>query len=369
MMRILALNGSPKGDYSIMLQTVRYIAKKHPEHSFQTLNVGAGIKRFERDFSEAKAALEQAEMILFSYPVYTFLVPGQLHRFVELMKASGLSFRGAYATQITTSKHFYDVTAHRFIQENAQDMGMKFIRGLSADMDDLLTEKGQADALHFFDYLLWCVENDVFEPLLQTRPAFVPQPVSPLADTAGKTGDVVIVADIAAEDTQLAAMVARFQAACSLRTRVVNIREFPFNGGCISCFHCAADGKCIYTDGFDTFLREQIQTAQAVVIACALRDHSMGSLFMIYDDCQFCNGHRTVTMGMPFGYLISRSYSTERNLQTVVEGRAEVGGTSLPAWPAMNTIPTARSTTSPNGCATRRSGIMYSPPTSSVWAA
>ena len=55
----------------------------------------------------------------------------------------------------------------------------------------------------------------------------------------------------------------------------------------------------------------------------------MGAAFKQYDDRQFCNGHRTVTMGMPMGYLISGDYSKEFNLQMIVEGRAEVGGNFL----------------------------------------
>lgn len=51
----------------------------------------------------------------------------------------------------------------------------------------------------------------------------------------------------------------------------------------------------------------------------------MGASFKLYDDRQFCNGHRTVTMGMPVGYLISGNYNEEFNLQMIVEGRAQVG--------------------------------------------
>lgn len=47
-----------------------------------------------------------------------FLVPSQLHRFLELLKASDIDLSGKAATQVTTSKHFYDVTAHRFIEDN-----------------------------------------------------------------------------------------------------------------------------------------------------------------------------------------------------------------------------------------------------------
>ena len=55
----------------------------------------------------------------------------------------------------------------------------------------------------------------------------------------------------------------------------------------------------------------------------------MGAAFKQYDDRQFCNGHRTVTMGMPMGYLVSGDYSKEFNLQTIIEGRCEVGGNFL----------------------------------------
>ena len=48
-----------------------------------------------------------------------------------------------------------------------------------------------------------------------------------------------------------------------------------------------------------------------------------------YDDRQFCNGHRTVTVGMPVAYLISGNYSGEYNLQTLVEARSQVGGTKI----------------------------------------
>ena len=55
----------------------------------------------------------------------------------------------------------------------------------------------------------------------------------------------------------------------------------------------------------------------------------MGALMKLYDDRQFCNGHRTVTMGMPVAYLVSGAYSAETNLQTVVSARAQVGGNPL----------------------------------------
>ena len=325
-MNILVINGSPKGNNSITLQTVLYLEKLNPNHKFNILNVGAKIKSLEKDFTPAIEAIKAADVLLFSYPVYTFIAPCQLHRFIELMKEHGVNVAGKVATQITTSKHFYDITAHRYIQDNCQEMGMNFIRGLSADMEDLTTKKGQKQATDFWNHFCWCMEKEYFEPVY-VRPVTLAlhQATVPAHSSANLDGDVVIVTDCTPENESLAAMIARFQAVLPKKTRIVNISEYPFKGGCLGCFNCAVDGTCIYKDGFDTFLREDIQKADAIVYAFTIRDHSMGARFKMYDDRQFCNGHRTVTIGMPIGYLVSGCYSVETNLQTIIEGRANVG--------------------------------------------
>lgn len=329
-MDILILNGSPKGENSITLQTMLYLQKKFPGHSFRILHVGQRIKALEKDFAPAREALEWAQILVFSYPVYTFLAPCQLHRFIELVKEQGVDIHGKIATQVTTSKHFFDVTAHRYIQDNCADLRLHYIPGLSADMEDLTTEKGRQEAENWWQHFLWCVGKHFFAPALPAQPRTPPVPVTAEPAAAkDRKGDVVIVADLLPGDTQLQAMVDAFRNALPYPTRVVNIREYPFRGGCLGCFRCAADGKCVYTDGFDEFLRNDIQKADAIVYAFTVRDHSMGARFKMYDDRQFCNGHRTVTIGMPIGYLVSGNLSREENLCTVIEGRAQVGSNIL----------------------------------------
>lgn len=339
-MKILVLNGSPKGQYSITLQTVRYLEKMFPKHIFQVLDVGQRIKALERDLTPVLEALKGARLVLFAYPVYTFIAPSQLHRLIELLKESGVDLRGKYATQITTSKHFYDVTAHRYIRENCQDMGMKYIKGLSADMEDLLQPEGRRQAVKFFRYVCWCMGRGYCETApekQQEKPcvpvsATAPDPVSlpdPVSPESADRRQVVIVTDCRPGDENLRKMTKRFRALLPVSSRVVNIREYPFRGGCLGCFRCAVSGKCVYTDGFDEFLRNEIQKADAIVYAFTVRDHSMGAAFKQYDDRQFCNGHRTVTRGMPVGYLVSGNYSREENLRTIIEARCEVGGNFL----------------------------------------
>ena len=348
-MHILVLNGSPKGENSITLQTVRYLEKRFADRtdvSFSVLHVGQRIKSIEKDFDQAEKELKNADLLLFCYPVYTFLVPSQLHRFIELIKERGTDLSGKFAAQITTSLHFYDVTAHRFIRDNCDDLGLRYLCGLSADMEDLLKSEGRKQAEDFFEHLLWCAQNGIAErplyPALCGQTPFHPAPMQAAGtEEPAFHADrrIAIVADLGSE--ALSEMVGRFRAVSGCQTELIDLNAFPFAGGCLGCFRCAADGSCIYKDGFDRFLRERIQSADAIVYAFSIRDHSMGSRMKLFDDRQFCNGHRTVTMGKPVGYLIDGAYDAEPNLRMLIESRAEVGGNFLAGVATNETNPAA----------------------------
>ncbi len=333
-MKIAVINGSPKGKYSVTLQTVRYLEKKYSEHEFSVLHAGQRIKALEKDFSKAKELLESSDAVLFSYPVYTFLAPSQLHRFIELLKENDVDLTDKYATQISTSKHFYDVTAHKYIEENSLDLKMRYIRGLSADMEDLLQEKGRDEAEKFFDRFIWSVKEGIFEQNKKSESAEIS--FSPIRPTLNKKEseklggkDILILTDETDPDSNLSAMINYFRSVFAYKTRVVNISDFPFAGGCLGCLKCAVSEKCVYKDGFDTFLRDNIQKADSIIYAFKITDHSMGTRFKMYDDRNFCNGHRTLTVGMPVGYIVSGNYSNENNLKTVIEARCETGGNFL----------------------------------------
>ena len=327
-MKIAVINGSPKGKNSITLQSLLYLEKLYGDrHEFRQLHAGQTIRALEKDFTKAEELLDWADAIIFSYPVYTFIAPAQLHRFIELIFEKGIDLSGKFATSISTSKHFYDVTAHKYIEENSLDLGLKYVKGHSADMDDLTKREGRDELVKFFEYFLWCFENDIHEESkANDEPrervlATIPQ----MTKNSEKFGDVVIITDCTDETSNLHRMIERFRAVLPYKTRIFNIAEFPFQGGCLGCFSCAVSGKCIYKDNFDTILRESIQTADAIVYAFNIKYHSFGSRLKMYNDRNFCNGHRTVTVGMPIGYLLSGEYEREENLRMVVEGRAEVG--------------------------------------------
>ena len=48
-MKIIVLNGSPKGDVSVTMQYINYLKKKFTEHELKIINISQKIAQIEKD--------------------------------------------------------------------------------------------------------------------------------------------------------------------------------------------------------------------------------------------------------------------------------------------------------------------------------
>ena len=146
-MKIVVLNGSPKGQVSVTMQYVRFLEKKSPQHKFTILNVCHDSKQLEEDegaFNAAIKTIQNADAVLWATPVYVFVVPGPYKRFIELVIERGVTtaFKGKYAVILTTSVHFFDHTAHAYLHGISEDFGMHVAGSHSAEMYDSAQARG-----------------------------------------------------------------------------------------------------------------------------------------------------------------------------------------------------------------------------------
>ncbi len=325
-MNILVLNASPKAKTSITLQNALYLEKKFPAHKFEYIHIGVGKETNRRNLEKTVEAVRECDLVIFSFPVYTFLAPSQLNYFIRLLKDKNLRFEGKTATCITTSKHFYDMTAHSYIEENLLDLGFEWIEGLSLDMEDLLKEEGQKALTSYFERTLWAKENNIVEKRERKEVESLPLPEKiTKGDEKKDDYTVTIVADYTYNRERLSRLVENFRVLFPYKTKVVELQNFSFKGGCLGCLKCALEGKCVYSDGFDDLLENQILSSDAVIYAFTIIDHSMGPLFKNYDDRRFYFGHRTVTQFKSVGYIIDGNLEEEENLKTVLTARSDVG--------------------------------------------
>lgn len=58
-MKIVVLNGSPKGNVSVTMQYVKFIQEKFPEHELNIINISERIKKIEKDEAYFKEIISE----------------------------------------------------------------------------------------------------------------------------------------------------------------------------------------------------------------------------------------------------------------------------------------------------------------------
>jgi multimeric flavodoxin WrbA len=328
-MKIVVLNGSPKGETSITMQYVRYVQKVYPQHELEIEHVVPRIKKLESDeqaFGEIVERVRRADGVLWAFPLYVFLVHGSYKRFIELIEERGAqdAFAGKYAASLSTSIHFFDHTAHNYVHAVCDDLGMRTVGAFSPAMYDLLKERGRTQLTQFAGEFFRAVEvQSVTQrstlPLAAPTLEYVPGPARQPVETGGKR--VVLVSDAEPNQTNLLRMIERFQASFAQKVTTINLHDVDIKGGCLGCLKCGYDNECAYEgkDGFIEFYNSQLKPADILVFAGAMRDRYLSATWKTFFDRSFFNGHAPSLAGKQFGFLISGPLSQVANLRQILE--------------------------------------------------
>ena len=333
-MKIVVLNGSPKGDISVTMQYVAYIRKKFPEHTYEILNVAHEIKKIEKDtglWNETIGSIRSADIVLWAFPLYVMVVCSQYKRFIELIferKAEG-AFAGTYAAALSTSIHFFDQTAHAYIHAISDDLGMKYLGFYSADMKDLLTGKERERLEKFISLLVTAVQEKMpvqreNSPLVRPSLAYVPGEVQKTVGTGTKK--VVILTDDDGSSPNLVAMTDRLLKIFSGSVELINLHDVNIKGGCLGCCQCAYDNTCVYTDGYVDFYKNRLVPADIIIMAGPVHDRYLSSAWKQFFDRSFFKGHTPGLKGKQVGFVIAGSLHQIPSLKEVLTAWADNGG-------------------------------------------
>ena len=333
-MNIVVIQGSPSGNKGVTAQSVRYLQQRFGDHEFECIEVSRRIKKIERDRDTLDAIVErmvQADAIVWAFPVYLMLVPAQMKRFVELVIefAQPGAFDGKVATAISTSAHHYDHTAHDYLHGISCDLGMRYVRGFSADMRDLLEEKGRADLEGFFGDFL---RRAAGEPVLDAAVAPVRddvrayEPMLPARAAKTGAGRIVIIDDTAPADHNLRNMIRVFDRASATPVDRIELQTLRMDGGCLGCMKCSDGAACVYRDEYEAAFEDRVKTADVILYAGAIHDRFLSARMKTFIDRYFSNGHRPVLAGKAVGFLVSGPLGQLDTLREVIEAHIEVGG-------------------------------------------
>jgi multimeric flavodoxin WrbA len=338
-MNILVLGGSPKGEKSVTMQYVRFLELSFPEHAFETVQVSQGIRRLEEDPACFGAVLDRvraADLVLWATPVYYFLVPSQLKRFIELIgeRDSGEAFAGRPGAALTTSIHFFDQTAHAYLQGVGEDLGMPWLGSHSAEMMDLTRPEGQAALLGFARDILDGVARRrnpprVFEPAPPHGRVYEPGPPSPPVDQGSRR--VLLVTHRDPRAPNLARMVDRLAAAFARPAEVADLSLVAIRAGCQGCLRCGFDNQCVFEgkDDHIDFFREKVMAAHILVFAGAVRDRYLSARWKAFFDRSFFRGHAPSLSGKQVAWVVAGPLRRLPHLREIMEAYPQLQQASL----------------------------------------
>jgi multimeric flavodoxin WrbA len=333
-MRIVVLNGSPKGQQSVTMQYVRYIEKRFPRHRFTYIDISEKIQRLEKSeqaFNEVIDVVREADGVLWAFPLFYFLVPSQYKRFIELIRerGAGEAFRDKYTAVLTTSIHILDMIAHHYMNGICDDLHMKYTGSFSASMYDLL-KKGQRKQLFlFFKYFLLSIRQKSptprnYSPVVDHARKYQPNLTKGHLAMRGKK--ILIVSDAKPEQANLNAMITRLQNSFFGGTELINLNDLDIKGGCLGCLQCSYDNVCVYEgkDGFVDFFNQKVRPADILVFVGAIQDRHLSSQWKCFFDRTFFNTHIPSMQGKQMGFLVSGPLGQLPDLRQFMEAYVEV---------------------------------------------
>jgi multimeric flavodoxin WrbA len=330
-MRVVVLNGSPKGERSVTMRYMYYLQKNFPEHEFEYIHASLYCGKMDKNpgyFEQVIDAVRKSDAVVWAFPLYYMLVHSQYKRFIELIfeRQCADAFRGRYAVALSTSIHFFDHTAHNYIRAVCEDMGMRYIDFYPAKMEDLLKKEKQESLLNFFRRIERAMDataapGRAFAPLPDRDYSFVPE-----GDYHGRKISgmkAVVVADMQSDRPAVAAM-ARYFAGHFENCGISDIRAIDF-GPCLGCVKCGFDNICAY-DGKDEFiplLKDRILPGDVIVFALGMRDRHFSSLWQRYLERNFVNTHIPVLRGKQLAFLVSGPLSFNHNAREILQAYTE----------------------------------------------
>jgi multimeric flavodoxin WrbA len=332
-MKITVLNGSPKGNLSVTMQYVNFIQKKFPHHELKILNIASQIKKIEKDekaFQEIMDEVRSSEGVLWAFPLYYLLVSSQYKRFIELIWEKGATgiFKNKYTAVLSTSIHFFDHTAHNYMNAICDDLEMKYLGSFSAGMYDLLSRKGREKWILFASEFFDGIQNHVptskrFSPLLYRTFDYVQGPVGHKISARGKR--VLILTDLKDPHTNLGRMIERLKNSFMDEVKVTNLHQVDIKGGCLGCLQCGYDYQCSYgnQDEYVQFYKDQVKNADILILAGTIQDRYLSSRWKMFFDRSFFHTHTPSLIGKQVGFILSGPLRQIPNLRQILEAYTE----------------------------------------------
>jgi len=337
--KFIVLNGSPKGETSVTMQYINFLARRFPQHEWKILSVAFTIRQLERHqqaYDEVIDQISTADGVIWAFPLYILHVHAAYKRFIELVEERGsqAAFAGKYTVALSTSIKFFDHTAHEYIHGICDDWGMKYVGFYSAHMTDLYKQPEQQRLLGFAENFLQAVGSQ--EQVPRAHPPLdhstcIDYQSGPVVNQVPLNGKrAVVVTDAFEPGTSLYNLIQHTRDSFQPAADLVNLSQINIKGGCLGCLHCGFDNVCVY-DGRDDVRAtyELLQQYDIIIYAGAIRDRYLSSLWKQFYDRRFFNTHQPVFVGKQLAFCLAGPLQQIPNLRHILTSFVQFDGSNV----------------------------------------
>lgn len=257
-MRVTVLSASPKQQLSLTLQTVRTLQKMCKEDQFDICFI-----KDVNDHTEFEEKAMEADLILILSSLYHFNTHGQLMRYLKNINLP----KGKPITYISTSGGNMDIPAHNYLRSFARHNGLKWIRSLSLLDEDVLKEHRREELYRWFQY----VKDMVNDTRLENT------------TLSGIRISILDCGDEAEETEKTALTLKKRYEALGAKVTIYNMREKNIKG-CIACFGCYTNNKCVIQDDFESLTEELYANTDMMVVVSGINYNQFSTNYKYFLD-------------------------------------------------------------------------------------
>lgn len=257
-MRVTVLSASPKQQLSLTLQVIRTLQKMCKDDQFDICFV-----KDVNDHSEFEEKAKDSDLVIILSSLYHFNTHGQLMRYLKSVNIP----KGKPITYITTSGLNMDVPAHNYIRSYAKHNDLKWIRSLSLLDEDVLQEHRREELYRWF-----CYVKDVVKGTELTETSL-----------SGKSITILDCGDEAIETEETAKTIVAKYEALGANVTLHNMREKNIKG-CIACFGCYTNNKCVIKDDFESLTNEIYSSSDMIVVVSGINYNQFSTNYKYFLD-------------------------------------------------------------------------------------
>lgn len=257
-MKVTVLSASPKQEFSLTLQTVRTLQKMCKDDQFDI----CFIKKVD-ECAEFEEKAKDADLIIVLSSLYHFNTHGQLMRYLKGVNIP----KGKPITYISTSGMNMDVPAHNYLRSYARHNELKWVRSLSLLDEDVLHECRREELYRWF-----CYVKDVVNSTKLDESSLKDFRISVL-----DFGDDPAVTEATAKE------VADCYSKLGAKVTSYNMREKKIKG-CIACFGCYTNNKCVIKDDFEATAEEIYQNSDMIVYVTGVQYNQFDTNYKYFLD-------------------------------------------------------------------------------------